>query len=262
MPILRLTLMLMQRGMYDTVTREHRIPVLIPAEPSQQEGFATFFRTLTPPTPVRIFRDSDMKNLRKYLDPEDAQHFVAVFDLTNALQNSDLIALRKAIDRFKKVYDTKRSKATDLHEFIDEEFSNQVLKHTDLSAVEAMDVLRGRRPSSQALRDPRWLLSEEVSTMLSVSSRLVLWWSGKHFTPAIWCDDIKTAFHIRALLNVVGGKGVRICPHCSEVFFQQRPDQNYCSVAHREAHRVARWRAMKLSKSKKKGGKRGTRKAR
>ena len=197
------------------------------------------------------------------LAPEDVQHFVAMVELTTALQNpSDPIALRKAKESLKRAYDHKSKQPTDLSRFIDKQFSDQVKKNTDLSPQEAIEVLLGRRPSSRASKDARWLLSEEISEMLSASSRLVLWWTGKRFTPAIWCEDVKTAFYVRALLDVVGGKGLRICPHCSEVFFQQRPDQNYCSVAHREAHRVARWRVKQLSKSKKKGGKNVTRKTR
>jgi hypothetical protein len=151
---------------------------------------------------------------------------------------------------------------TDLSRFIDDEFSNEVKKNTDLSPQDALKVLMGRQPSPRAENDAHWLISEELSEIISASSHLVLWWNGKRFTPAIWCDNVKTAFYVRALLDVVGGKGLRICPHCSEIFFQKRPDQNYCSVAHREAHRVARWRAMKLSKSKRKGEKRGTRQTR
>jgi len=235
------------------------MPVLIPAKRAEQEGFATFFRELGPATPIRVFRNSDLKGVREHLAPEDAQHFVAMVELTTALQNpSDSIALRKAEERLKRAYESKAP--TDLSRFIDEQFSEEVKKNTDLSPEEAMKVMFGRRPSSRASKDARWLLSEELSETLSASARLGRWWTGKRFTPAIWCEDVKTAFYVRALLDVVGGKGLRICPHCSEVFFQQRPDQNYCSVAHREAHRVARWRAMKLSKRK--GGKRGTRKAR
>ena len=87
-------------------------------------------------------------------------------------------------------------------------------------------------------------------------SQLVLWWTGVRFTPAIWCYDMKTAFYVRALL----GKGLRICPHCSEPFPQKRPDQNYCSVAHREAHRVARWRLQQKQKATGKKVKNVTRK--
>jgi hypothetical protein len=253
----------MQRGLYDPVTDEYRVPVLVSAKSSHRDGFATFFRELSPPTPVRVFRDCELRDARQHLTPEEVQHFMAVIDLTTALQNpSDSIVLRKARERLLKVYDAKRSELPDLSPLIDGQFSAEVKKNTDLSPREAMEFLITSRPSPRAAKDARWLLSEELSEMLSASSRLVLWWTGERFTPAIWCENVKTAFYVRALLSAVRGKGIRICPHCSEVFFQQRSDQNYCSVAHREAHRVARWRAMKLSSSKRKGDKRVTRKTR
>lgn len=242
----------MQRGLYDTVTREFRVPVLIPAKPSERDGYATFFRQLSQPTPVRVFRDSDLRNAHKHLTSDEALHFAAVLNLTTALQNpSDPIALRKAEERFKQAYAGKRSEPTELYQRLinDEQFLDEVKKNTHLSPQETIEFFAGRRPSPHAASDKRWLLSEEISEMLNAYSQLVLWWTGKRFTPAIWCEDIKTAFYVRALLNVVGGRGLRVCPHCSEVFLQERPDQNYCSVAHREAHRVARWRAIKQSKS-------------
>ena len=246
-----ITLLMMQRGAYDTVTDEYRVPVLIPAKPSERDGYATFFRELATRTPVRVFGDSDLRNARKHLTPQEVEHFAAVLNLTTALQNpSDTIALGKAEEKLKKVYDAKRSEPPDLSRFIDEPFSQEVEKNTDMSALEAIEVIAARRPSPRAATDRRWRLSEEISEMLSASSRLVLWWTGRRFTPAIWCEDNRTAFYVRALLNVVGGIGLRTCPHCSEIFFQKRPDQSYCSVAHREAHRVARWRAKQLSKRK------------
>lgn len=261
--MLLITLRVMQRGAYDAVTHEYRVPVLVPAKPSQQEGYATFFRGLVSPTPVRVLRSSDLKNAREHMTRNDAQHFVAMVELTTALQKKvpDPIAVRKAQEKLKTVYEAARQQPTDFYRLIDQQFADDVKKNTDLSPKEAMDVVLGRRPSSWAAKDVRWLVSEELSDKISAFSRLVLWWSGKYFTPAIWCDDMTTAFYVRALLDVVGGKGLRVCPHCSEVFLQQRPDQNYCSVAHREAHRVARWRVMKASKSKRKGAKRGTRQA-
>ena len=44
--------------------------------------------------------------------------------------------------------------------------------------------------------------------------------------------------------------------YCDKPFFQDRSNQNYCCVAHREAHRVARWRASQKLKAQRKGGKR------
>ena len=88
-------------------------------------------------------------------------------------------------------------------------------------------------------------------------ARLVLWWSEDGLKPAIWCREMRTGFYARALLSVVGAKGLRICPHCGEPFLQERSDQDYCSVAHREAYRVARWRSQQKKAPISKGSKGG-----
>jgi hypothetical protein len=252
----------MQRGMYNTVTSEFRLPVLVPAKPGQGEGSPTFAHETGPSQPVRIFKNSELRDAHQHLTEGEVRHFKAVVELIQALRNpSDTIALKRAKEGFEEVYRAKREDPSDLLG-LGEEFANALAKFTRQSPREAVETLERKRPGPRAAADPRWLLSYEVSEMLNSSSRLVLWWTGERFAPAIWCDDIKTAFYVRALLSVVGGVGLRICPHCGEVFFQERPDQNYCSVAHREAHRVARWRAAKVSKSKGKGGKNVTRKTR
>jgi hypothetical protein len=114
---------------------------------------------------------------------------------------------------------------------------------------------------SRSSADEKWLLSTYFSQALN-SVRLVLWWSGTEFRPALYCSDLKSALYTFVLMRVVAGRGWGVCPFCGLFFVQTRSDQNYCSVAHREAHRVARWRAAKVSKSKKKGGKNVTHKAR
>ncbi|MFZ3214201.1 MAG: hypothetical protein WA188_22065 [Terriglobales bacterium] len=248
--------------MYDTVTEEFRLPVLVRARPEKQEGLSTFEQELSPPCPVRIFKNSELKDARKHLTVAEVQHFTAVVELIQALKNpSDTIALKRAKDGFEEVYKAKRAEPSDLIE-LGEEFANALAKFTGQPPREAVETLERKRPGPRAAADPRWLLSYEVSEMLTSSCRLVLWWTGERFTPAIWCDDIKTAFYVRALLSVVGGVGLRICPHCGDVFFQERRDQNYCSIAHREAHRAARWRAAQLSKHQKKGGKNVAKKTR
>ena len=233
--------------------------MLVSALPEQQDGVSTFEHELFAPKPVRIFKNSELKNPSKHLAPAEVEHFVAVVELINALKKpSDTIALKKARDRFERIYKAKQAEPSDLA--LGEDLANALAKFTGQPPREAVELLERKRPGPRATADPRWLLSYEVSEMLNPSSRLVLWWTGERFTPAIWCDDIRTAFYVRALLSAAGGVGLRICPHCTDVFFQGRQDQDYCSVAHREAHRVARWRATKQARQK--GGRRGTRKTR
>ncbi len=84
--------------MYDNVTQQFSLPVLIPATAEQQEGVATFEQELGAPAPVRRFKDSDLKDAAKHMTEAEALHFHAVIALTHALQNpSDTIALRKML---------------------------------------------------------------------------------------------------------------------------------------------------------------------
>lgn len=262
MLMLLLTVLYMQRGKYDTVTQQFSLPILIPATAAQQEGVATFQQELGAPAPVRRFKDSDLKDAAKHMTAGDAQHFHAVVALTRALQNpSDTIALRNANVAFEEAYRLRRTEPNSFAE-LGEDFAIALGRAIGAPPQEAVEILDRKRPGPRAASDPRWMLSYAVSEGLSTSSQLVLWWTGVRFTPAIWCDEMKTAFYVRALLSAVGGKGLRICPHCGEPFVQKRPDQDYCSVAHREAHRVARWRAAKTKQRKKKGRQNVTRKAR
>jgi len=259
--MIRLTLMLVKRDRNEAVTDRFKVPILIPAAPEQQEGVATF--EPGPPGPVRTFTDSDLGNAAKHLTAGEAKHFSAVVALTRALENpADIIALRKATAAFDEAYRLRRAEATD--SAVDQEIADALGRLIGVPAQEAVGKFWPRtRPGPRAAADPRWLLSYAVSEPLANSSRLVLWWNGVRFTPAVRCDDIRTAFYVRAALDVVGGRGFRICPHCSEPFFLERSNQNYCSIAHREAHRVARWRAAQLDKKKRKrGGKNVSRKAR
>lgn len=236
----------MRRDRYNPVTPDFRLPILIPSIPEEQEGVATFESEFGPPKPVRMFKNSDLKNARKHLSQSEAQGFYAVVALTQGLQNpADSIALGKAKAAFDEWHRLQQDEPSIFSPGDPgyEVFANGLARIIGLPPEEAIAVFDGKRPGPRAAADPRWLLSYQISQALSSDAHLVLWCTGTRLTPAIWCEDVKTAFYVRALLNVTGGKGLRICPHCSEPFLQERPDQNYCSIAHREAHRVARWRA-------------------
>jgi hypothetical protein len=73
-------------------------------------------------------------------------------------------------------------------------------------------------------------------------ARLVLWWSGLQFIPAIWCEDLEAAAYALALPMFAGGELMGLCPRCKRIFVRTRSDNEYCSFRHSEADRVARWR--------------------
>ena len=100
------------------------------------------------------------------------------------------------------------------------------------------DLLPGPRAQENASRLLSYAVSERVGR-----ARIVLWWAAGDFMPAIYCEDIKTCLYVHTFIIAPTGRiGWRICPHCSEPFFQKRPNQDYCRPAHRDTHRVARFR--------------------
>ena len=96
--------------------------------------------------------------------------------------------------------------------------------------------------------------------------RIVCWYFKGAFRPAIYCPDLKSAVYIHTFLLAPAGEvGFRTCPYDGEQFFQDRPNQEYCTPAHREAHRMARFREnkkRKTSEQAERGRKDGTQKTR
>jgi len=252
----------MQRDRNNTVTSKKTLPVLIASSPEAQEGVATFQQELGV-QPVRTFRNEDLKGIKKHLSESEVQHFRAVIALKEALKKrTDTIALENALDLLRKAYQLRQAEPQFGASYANEA-AQGFAKLIGLPPQEALKHLQFLRPGPRASKDPGWLLSYELSTVLW-EVHFVLWWNDQTFRPALWCPNMKTAFYARALLDVVGGKGIRICPHCGDLFSQDRPDQEYCTVAHREAHRVARWRLQQKQEStgKRKKAKNVTRKTR
>ena len=258
-------LLALQRGRIKTVTE---FPVLVPATPKEQEGAASFLAEFGPVQPVRRLRTADLKGASRAMGEHEAKHFSAVMVLRKALgSRPDTLALKKAGELLRESYELKRKRQEHLFPETSKGWENSDFARAltafvgTASSEEAMEIYQGFRPGPRASQDPRWLLSYEVSQALR-EARFVLWWDGERFRPAVWCPNLKTAFYARALLDLVGTKSIRVCAFCGDFFGQKRTDQDYCSISHREAHRVARWRARKKLTQQRKGVRHGTRKAR
>ena len=248
--------------MYETVTD---FPILIPCDEKEQDGWATFLGIVGPKggfQPVRAFTDADLTPksrkhpLRSMSDPE-RQLFTAIVGLSRGLEKKDRLAVKHARKMLIEAVARK----------------NNIVPDADLlKAVSAMRGLNRDEIELAALElstltvgeedEPRLLSSRVTAALASV--RLVLWWSGSRFHPALYCPDGQSALYTYLLMRTSARQGCGVCPYCGIFFLKSRPDQSYCSVAHREAHRVARWRAAKVRKSKasKKGRKNVTRKTR
>jgi hypothetical protein len=272
--MLLLTLLIVQRPRNNTVTEG--IPVLVPCGPEEQEGLATFLPELATPQPVRVVTDAEFKSKRglykalSTMEDYEREQFRAVGSLLSALQADDQQAVVRARQYVAQAY-AHVAQANALKKQSDSRVEFVPAQEDNLEFGRTLIRLYGLQPGQEkkatqrwngyclgpkAGADDGWLLSQLMSEGLA-SVRLVLWWSGKGVRPAIYCPDLRTAVYTFLLTKKWG-----VCPQCGDFFIQNRPDQNYCTIAHREAHRVARWRAAKASQSKKKGGPNGTRKTR
>jgi len=240
----------MQRGSYEAVTD---VPVLINCKWDEQQGAATFLeqRPWGAFQPVRVFTDADLKagskrNPLKTMTDSERSVFTAICELSRGLEKKDQLAITQARNKLGAVA-RKQNVAT-----IGGAKSDQIERF-------AIGLFERAFGDDEEKR----LLSLRLSRSLD-SVRLVLWWSGERLHPALYCPDPKSALYTYVLTRLNAKRGLGLCPFCGNLFPKERPDQSYCSIRHREAHRVARWRAAKAAKSKrmKKARKNGTRKAR
>lgn len=270
-----LTLVVMQRDLYETVT----LPLLVPFDKRESarksDGTATF---LSPepaqPKPVRIFSaddfERDFPRLRGRLMPWEYRLLTAFRRWMDAQRRQDWLAVQHAEEDLKVAVQMRQQQNARLGASRrgdaygkDIDLGHILRRHYDLpkgSEPEAIARHYGYSLGPRAASDIRQLLSEEISESLS-SVRLVLWLSKEGFRMALYCPEVKTALYLFCLLGFVSGTGIGLCPKCGSLFKQSRPNQTYCSIQHREAHRVARWRAGK-TKSRKKGRRDVTRKTR
>jgi hypothetical protein len=255
-----ITLIIVQRTNNETVTD---VPVLIPCPRNEQEGLATFLgESGYENQPLRTLTDADLdkgsKNqpLRKMWDTE-RRLFAGLVALLDGIREKDELAVNRARERLVEAIALRDGVA------VPPDMARAVSDMPGLKPGQAEKIaleLSTLGPRSSA--DAKWLLSTYFSGALD-SVRLVLWWSGTQFRPALYCPDLKTALYAFVLMRVVAGRGWGVCPFCGLFFVQTRSGQSYCSIAHREAHRVARWRAARKSpKAQKRSKKNGTRKAR
>ncbi len=197
--------------MYDTVA----VPILIPCSTdkatrgrippaSEAVGLATFLSGERGKIPVRPLRDQD-------LGSKETRYWLERTGYASAFQ--PLLKLGQAI--------------------------------TEHAVTERFPELHALIQAKKDVELPHRTLSQRLSRLLD-GVQIVLWWDGARFLPALYCaGGVVEAILVRLLLTIAAGEkglGLRVCPHCSKLFLQARPDQSYCSVPCREAHRLARYR--------------------
>jgi hypothetical protein len=204
------------------------LPILVPAKPGEpSDGIANFLLEITriegggirwsPGGPVRLFRKKDVPAgdaVRKVLSPRDVDLLIGADHLRKAHDDEDELLAERAYER--------------LWPFIE-------------NSVERAfkDVMVPVYASNRKWAENKF---PQVVTKAVDDARIVMWFSPKiaQFTPAIYCPTIKVAIFIHMFLG-----GLRVCPYCSSVFIPLKKNVDYCSPAHRDAHRMQRWRRKK-----------------
>jgi hypothetical protein len=268
----------MTRDWHKTVTSKDNFVLLVQAVPPQKSvGEATFSTEIGTPSPVHPVTLDELRSTAKKLRGSDSLEFLALLALRGALEAGDGLALANAKERLEDVYRRQqKERALLLPEDKEsrKKFGEQLAPSIGLSPEESLKHYEGLRPGPRAMENPSRLFSWAVSNTICLWPQLALWSVHGKFVPAIFCDGVnhdhamKIALFIHTFfLAPVGGLGFRICPYDGEQFFQDRPNQEYCKPAHREAHRVkrARWRKKEdglAAQKRQKGKKNVTKKTR
>jgi hypothetical protein len=200
----------MQRDPYKTVM----VPILVHCAPEERDGTSGFLPGFQGLRTVRILRGKDLDQKSKFwqsIGPKKLEEFLAVVQLIQAVGKEDSLAARNASVRLAK------SKSPELEK--------------------VASVIAERFKSY-----PQTQLDELISERLK-RARLVVWNHQGKPVLALYCTDNLTGLFAKVLLERVSGTGLAVCPKCGLPFVQKRPNQDYCSIQHREAHRVARSRA-------------------
>jgi hypothetical protein len=261
----------MNRDRYKTVTSKESFAILIPASPEEAVDKATFKMEFGSPPPVRPFDVEAAKKANSKLSGADAAHFGALLAMRGALESADDLALSKALGRLQHAHELREKanpQSTDSE--LDRQIGETFAPWFGLSPKESLKYMAGQRSGLRAEKSPAMVFSYEVSQAVGTllqNAQIALWWFKGAFRPAIYCPDERTALYVHSFfIAPTGGIGFRVCPYDGEIFFQTRPNQDYCCPAHREAHRVARFRnGKKLEIAKAKNNRRrtnGTKKAR
>jgi hypothetical protein len=264
----------MQRPGYNTVTT---LAIIVPCDPKDQEGVATFLQEFSKPQPVRevtelqlMGKGGSKSGILPAARIPEGQQALAIVALAPFVKEDDSAKVSKAKEYLRRAFaltreEDKRSGVIPAEQD-DYEFGRAICPLFGLEPSmwkEALERWSGYKLGPNADRDPKWLFSLLLSNALS-DARLVLWSSPSGLRPGLYCPDMETAYFAFFLTKIfLGDGGWGVCPKCGKVFVRKRSDQNYCTIAHREAHRVARWRAKQQVQAIKKGRRRNvTRKTR
>jgi hypothetical protein len=186
---------------------------------------------------MRKLKQADLKNLKQSTSVDDVKLITAVIALHDAYNNKDRVAIKKA---FEMVFPY----IADIWAGENPRSAEQAKRMAEGESTNPWRVGDEKLDEKYQLANAQQKISQLVTRQLD-RVRLVWWFSGEEdrFVPAAYCPDVKTAVFVHAF--IARTSRLRVCPHCGTMFISVKTNIDYCSPAHRDAHRVARWRAGK-----------------
>jgi len=162
------------------------------------------------------------------LSADDVKLVVAVLGLRQAYDAKDPVAMKNA---FQVVYP-----------YLADRWAGQDPENKEQARKMAEAESRSIFGDAGFQASARVKISQLVTRYIE-AARLVWYFypPAQRFLPAAYCPDFLTA----AFLTIFMSSSLHVCPHCGKMFFPVKTNVNYCCPAHREAHRIARWRAAK-----------------
>jgi hypothetical protein len=237
---------IMQRSSFQTVSHD-LVPILIPAGNSASDGQAYVAPAPEQPdraqiTDVRRVDERMFVELKKRVSKEDWKRVGGTQMLCAAEKKRDVTAALQAYALLKESLhgrdQSPDAKKAGVEKEIDSHFFalSKMVKYGHAQYI------------------------EHAMSLLLSGARLVPWIPRDSRTReiAIYCPDGKTALAAKYFLG-----DWRICPlkSCQKTFIAKIATQSCCCVAHREAHRLVRWRNQKRDeqRAQKREAKRGGR---
>jgi hypothetical protein len=197
--------------------------VLLPTGDAGDDSAASWENDFGLFHPIRRLRSNDLPAVLKSLSARDQKRFTGIVRLLGAVKSPDALLWAKLVESYTPL----------TRDIVSRYFPGlrpPIAQH-DLEVIARFLKTRDQRDKAAAI------LSQLLTSELS-KARIVMWRTRSGLVPAIYCPDAQSALFAYVLVL----QQVAICPHCDSVFVKSRPDQQYCKIAHREAHRVARWR--------------------
>jgi hypothetical protein len=241
------------------------VPILVPCDPRNHDGIATFLAYSLGDVCVRVLGPGDFHEMAfKALGTKAQRELRELIALRQglAVKEEPSVWVGRLLWNKPKEKRMGRKVAVALRRDI------QKLGHPSMRTERLMG-------GTRLHGDPLRFLSVALSKKLS-EARLVLWWKGeprplrpfrhddvelrdriahflhwrrKEYVPAVFCPDMETAFYVYVMFTFTG-KGLAICQECGEVFQKPHPDSMYCCFSHGEAYRIRRWRETQRQKKK------------